>query len=174
VATKEKSQSSSLNYNWRNTIGDYSAICGVLAGFCVALIGVVFAGSLASTILYAGVTYGQISVLFLGITTVIFISSAELLLQAKSRDVFGCSSEYFDWLGTIYNPEKIAEIKTAATKELYRDYGFAKKFYNSAIFLLYFGLLFLIAPYSLAIAVIVFLTGVGFESWQFIKERKAH
>jgi hypothetical protein len=159
-----------LNYNWRNTLGDYASICGVLAGFCVALIGVVFAGSLASKTLFSNLSYGQLSVLFLGITAVLFISSAELLLQGKARDIFGCPNEYFEWLRTIYDENQIAKIKTAANDELTENYQLAKKFYNSAIILLYFGLLFLIAPYNLIIAAIVFLVGFGFEVWQLTKD----
>ena len=170
MATEKSTPTSNLNYNWRNTLGDYAAICGILAGFCVALIGVVFAGSLASKTLLSSLSYGQLSVLFLGITAVLFISSAELLLQGKAHDIFGCPNEYFEWLKTIYDEDQLARIKTAANDELTQNYELAKKFYNSAIILLYFGLLFLISPYNQIIAIIVFLVGFGFEVWQWTKD----
>jgi len=50
----------SEHYNWRNTLRDFARISGVLAGFCVAFIGLVLGWSLASERLFGNITFGNI------------------------------------------------------------------------------------------------------------------
>jgi hypothetical protein len=37
----------SRGYNWRNTLTDFASVSGVLAGFCVAFIGLILGWSIA-------------------------------------------------------------------------------------------------------------------------------
>jgi len=71
-----------MAYNWRGSLGDYAQISGVLAGFCFALIVFVLGWNVASTPICGAVTYGDVSVLLIGIASVLFIASMEFFMTA--------------------------------------------------------------------------------------------
>ena len=70
--------------NWRNTLTDYASVSGVLAGFCVAFIGIVLGWSVADTNILGVVTYGNISVLLFGISVCLFIAARARSIQQKN------------------------------------------------------------------------------------------
>ena len=156
----------STGYNWRNTLTHYASISGVLAGFCVAFIGIVLGWSVADTEIYEGITYGQIAVLLFGISTGLFVSSSEFFLHAKNFDIFELSEDYRDWLQTGFPNEDWDKIWIDNTKECRANEKYGRLCYNLAIFVLFIGLFFAIAPYSLGIAVIVSGFGIILELWQ--------
>ena len=160
----------SSHYNWRNTLRDFARNSGLLAGFCVTFIGIVLGWSLADEILFGDMTFGNISVLFLGFSAVLFISAYELLLHAKNYDVFEWSKDYRAWLlegMPEKNWEKIMDESNRKIRVLYR-YG--ALCYNVAIFMLYVGLFLTLAPYNPIIALPIFILGITIQLFQNKKE----
>jgi len=156
-------------YNWRNTLTNYASISGVLGGFCVAFIGIVLGWSVANTLIWREVTFGHVAVLLFGISTGLFISSSEFFLHGKNFDIFDLTEEYRDWLQkgfpTIdWNKTWEDSHKKCQTHEKYGRYC-----YNVAIFNLFLGLFFVIAPYNVLVAIIVSGLGVILESLQLKK-----
>ena len=91
-------------YNWRNTLTEYAAKSGLLAGFSVVAITLILGGSLAEFSIFFGVTFSHISICFFGISTSLFITSAELFLRAKSFDHYEIPKRYLE---KIEKSEKI-------------------------------------------------------------------
>ncbi len=158
-------------YNWRNTLTHYAAIAGVMAGFCVTFIALILGGSIADVEIYPqGFTFGQISILFFGISTGLFISASEIFLHGKGYDVFSIPQPYCELLKEDCEIDNIkwADFEDEQTKKcrFYEKYG--RFLYNIAIFSLFCGLFFAIAPFSLLIAVIISIFGIVLEIWQFL------
>jgi hypothetical protein len=157
-----------MNYNWRNTLSDFASVAGVLGGFSVALIGVVLGWSLSSTEFLLSIPFGHFSVLFFGLSTVLFVSASQLLLHAKSHDVFSCTDKYLEGLQEESQVDWESNFKEA-NKEMGKYYAYGRVCYNSGIFALYLGILFLVAPYNVYIALSTFIFGIILEFWQIKK-----
>jgi len=159
----------STGYNWRATLTEFAAISGVLAGFSVTFIAVVLGGPVADIeICGKGMTFGQISVLMFGISTAFFITSAELFLHAKEFDVFSIPEPYRKLLkeDCEQRKEDWAEFEDKQTKQCKQSERLGRYCYNIAIFMIFIGLLFVIAPYNITIAIIVSGIGMLLEIWQ--------
>jgi hypothetical protein len=157
----------SRGYNWRSTLTDFASISGTLAGFNIAFIGLILGWSIADVYIYQGITFGNIAILFFGLTTVLFIAAAEFFLHAKNFDIFDLTSEYRDWLTKGLPKENWNNIWIESTKKARLNESYARWCYNIAIFLMFVGLLFAIFPYSYLIAIVVSSIGLLFEIWQF-------
>ena len=161
-------------YNWRQTLAHFAAISGVLAGFCVTFIALILGGPVADyEICTTRVTFGQTAVLLFGVSTGLFVCAAELFLLSKEYDVFDLSEPYRQFLKENIVGEKKEEWKRfedETTERCRQNEKLGRYFYNSAIFIVFFGLLFAIAPYNAVIAIIVFLLGIILESWQMIRK----
>jgi hypothetical protein len=161
----------STGYNWRNTLTNFASISGVLAGFCVAFIGIVLGWEVANAPIYREITFGHVAVLLFGISTGLFICSAELFLHAKEYDVFSIPEPYRKLLkeDKEQRKEDWAEFEDEQTKQCRRSERLGRYCYNIAIFLIFIGLLFVIAPYNIAIAIIVSGLGILLEIWQVVR-----
>lgn len=162
----------STGYNWRNTLTHFAAISGVLAGFCVTFIALILSGPIADIeICTSGVTFGQISVLLFGISTGLFICAAELFLYAKEFDIFGVPKPYRELLKEDCELKKKdwAEFEDEQTEQCRHNERLGRRCYNSAIFIIFGGLFFAIAPYNLLIAIVVSGLGILLESWQILR-----
>lgn len=157
----------SRGYNWRNTLTDFAAISGTLAGFSIAFIGLILGWSIADVEIYQSVTFGNIATLFFGLTTTLFIVASEFFLHSKSFDIFNLTTEYRDWLTKGFPNENWSEIWVDSTKKARNNECYGRWCYNFAIFLMFIGLFFAIFPYNYVIAVIVSAIGLFFEVWQF-------
>ena len=154
--------------NWRNTLLQYASISGVLAGFCVTFIGIVLGWSVAETAFYDAITYGNICVLFFGVSAGLFISSAEFFLLAKSLDVFDLAKKYEEWLQRDCEDkgEDWHNVRNISHENCRRNEKYGRFCYNASIFIMFFGLGFAIAPYNPSIAIIVTALGVLLQSLQ--------
>lgn len=158
-----------MGYNWRETLTEFASISGVLAGFCVAFIALILSGPIADIGIGAtGVTFGQIAVLLFGISTGLFIGATEFFLHAKEFDVFSIPEPYRQRLKEHCELEKEdwTEFEDEETKLCRKNEQTGRRFYNVAIFIIFGGLLFAIAPYNLLIAILVSGFGILLESWQ--------
>jgi hypothetical protein len=144
-------------------------VAGILAGFSVALIGVVLGWSLSNTEFLFSIPFGHFSVLFFGLSTVLFVSASELLLHAKSHDVFSCTDKYLEGLQKESQEVDWESNFKEADRKMSKYYDYGKVCYDSGIFTMYFGTLFLVAPYNVYIALSIFILGVVLESWQVKK-----
>jgi len=162
----------STGYNWRSTLTHFAAISGVLAGFCVTFIALILGVPVADIeICTSGVTFGQVAVLLFGISTGLFICAAELFLHAKEFDVFSIPKSYRKLLkeDCEMKKEDWAEFEDEQTEQCRHNERLGRRCYNSAIFIIFGGLLFAIAPYNLPIAILVSGLGILLESWQILR-----
>lgn len=163
----------SAAYNWRNTLTEFASISGVLAGFCVAFIGLIIGRSIADIQVYQQLTFGHMAVLFFGAATSLFISASELFLHAKSFDIFGLTEDYRKWL-TKGPPETDWDMMwQVSSQSVKTNEKYGRWSYNLAIFLLFIGLFFAIAPYNIVVALSVSAVGIVLESWQFIRGKES-
>jgi hypothetical protein len=165
-----KEENNKVNYNWRNTLGDYASLNGVLAGFSVTLIGAVLGWSLANTPAIFEVTFGQLSTLFLGIATILYITAAQFTITAKAHDLTACSERHLRWIANG-NEEVLTKIFDNALEKIGRYYFKARNLSNIAIVIFYLGICFLIFPYNNFASITIFVLGSGFEIYQFIEEK---
>jgi hypothetical protein len=162
----------STGYNWRNTLADFASISGVLAGFSVAFIALILGGPVADFgICTSGVTFGQVAVLLFGISAGLFISATELFLHAKESDVFSIPEPYLKLLRENCQLKKKdwAEFEDEQTERCRHNEQLGRRCYNVAIFIIFGGLFFAIAPYNLPIATLVSGIGIILESWQLLR-----
>ena len=157
----------SRGYNWRSTLTDFAAISGTLAGFSIALIGLILGWSIADVQLYQNVSFGNIATLFFGLASSLFIVASEFFLHAKSFDVFDLTTEYRDWLTMGLPNENWNNVWIESTKKARLNESYGRWCYNFAIFLMFIGLFFAIFPYNSVIAILVSAIGLFFEIWQF-------
>lgn len=158
-------------YNWRSTLSDFASTSGILAGFCVTFIALILSGPVANTGIYTtGVTFGQVAILLFGFSAGLFIGAAELLLHAKEFDVFSIPEQYLKLLKEDCELKKKdwAEFEDEQTKVCRHNEQLGRRCYNVAIFIIFGGLFFAIAPYNLPIAAMVSGIGIVLESWQFL------
>ena len=159
----------SRGYNWRNTLTHYASVCGTIAGFCVAFIGIILGWSLADVKIYADISFGYIAVFFFGISTVLFVSASEFFLHSKNYDVFELSEEYRDWLARGFPDKDWDRIWEEQTIKCRVNEKYGRYCYNFGLFMLFFGLLFVIYPYNVLIAFIISSLGIVLQLLQFWK-----
>ena len=157
-------------YNWRNTLTDYAAISGVLAGFSITFIALILGGTFQD-ITFFGLSFGLLSVLLFGCAATFFISAAELFLTAKTYYIFDIPEVYYKELIDHLSKKLNRTEKNTKKEQLdkcrhYEKYG--RILYNTSIFLLSVGLFFIIAPYNIIIAIIVFCLGILLQLYQIL------
>ena len=172
-------------HNWRNTLGDFAGISGVLAGFCFSLIVFILGSSLGDTrfpcgsiweqvTIPCGATWGQVAVLVAGVSSALFVASAEFFLTAKAYDVWSIPKELGDALRGGFADknqdwDKIGEYSDKMC-ELYLERG--RRCYNIGIFVIFGAVWFIVSPYNIIISSIVYLTGTGLEVYQVLTRPK--
>jgi hypothetical protein len=155
-------------YNWRDTLGDFAAVSGVLAGFTLAFVVFILGWSVATTPLVDGITWANVGVLFNGISAALFIAASELFLGAKENNVWALPDRYEKQLADGFKGEG-KDWQTIRAENLekcvqYEEWG--RKCYNVAIFLMFLALFFVIGPSSIPIAIFVSALGIGLELFQ--------
>lgn len=158
-------------FNWRTTLSNFASISGVLAGFCVTFIALILGGQLRDfEICTSGVTSTQMTVLLFGVSSGLFICAMEFFLHAKEFDVFSVPKPYLKLLREGCEEEKRdwAEFEDEQTKYCRKNERIGRHFYNIAIFLMFIGLFFAIAPYNIIIALIAGGLGMILELWQIL------
>ncbi len=160
-----KTKPTVVGYNWRNTLSDYAARSGILGGFSVTLITIIFSANTAAASLYGPIRWGDLSALLLGLASFLFISAMDLFLQAKDSDMWGLPVEYCkqleknaaDWPGTWK-----ANLDNCDGKEKYARFA-----YNGALSIMFVGLFFVMGPYNIWVALVLLLFGfiLIFVSW---------
>lgn len=158
-------------YNWRNTLSNFASISGILAGFCITFIALTLSGQINDIeICTSGLTFSQITILLFGISGGLFICATEFFLHAKEFDVFSVPKPYRKLLKDDCEEKKKdwAEFEDEQTKHCRRNERVGRYCYNISIFLIFIGLIFAIAPYSIAISFIVGSLGISLELWQIL------
>jgi tetrahydromethanopterin S-methyltransferase subunit E len=157
-----------VGFNWQGTLADYAQTSGVLAGFCLALIVFVLGWNVANAPLCDGITYGQISVCLIGIALGLYVAATEFFLTAKGFDLWTLPDEYRK---TLIKKSRVGDMQWLEARETID--GFSRTYnaygticYNVAMFLVFFGMLFIVAPFSLTIASLITAFGVGLEILQ--------
>lgn len=162
----------SAGYNWRNTLSDFAAVSGVLAGFSVTFIALILAGSVADTEIFgSNITFGQLASLLFGFSAGLFVCSTEFFLHAKEFDIFSVPERYIDLLKDDCKMRNqvwtnFEDKQTNACRSHERK---GRMSYNIAVFVVFFGLFFALAPYNLAISVIVAGFGITLELIQLTR-----
>lgn len=162
----------SAGHNWGGVLTDFAAVSGILAGFSVTFIALIMGGKVADVELCtSGVTFGQISVLLFGISSMFFIFSSQRFLHAHEFNVWDLPDEYIRL--------NLNNMKTARPKEwddlLIKSDAFCRKYekegrysYDLSIFLMIGGLFFMIVPYSMVVAILVVVFGIILEASQYL------
>lgn len=114
------------------------------------------------------IRFGQVAVLFFGISTSLFIAASQFFLLAKDFDVFSIPPRYIDLLKDDCAIKKKNWIKfeDEQTKNCRIEEQKGRKFYNFAIFMMFGGLFFSIVTYNNIIAFLVAGLGIALEIWQ--------
>lgn len=161
----------SAGHNWGDVLTDFAAISGILAGFSVTFIALIMGGQVADVeICTSGVTFGQISVLLFGTSSMLLIFASQRFLHAHEFNAWDLPDEYIRLC--------LGDMKTARPKEwdalLLKGDASSRKYeregrysYDLAIFLMIGGLFFMIIPYSMVIAILVFVLGIILEVIQY-------
>lgn len=161
----------SAGHNWGEVLTDFAAISGILAGFSVTFIALIMGGKVADVELCtSGVTFGQISVLLFGTSSMLFIFASQRFLQAHEFNAWDLPDEYIrlclDNMKTARPNEwdKFLLKSDVSCRKYEREGGHS---YDLAIFLMIGGLFFMIVPYSLVVAIPVVVLGIIFEVYQY-------
>jgi hypothetical protein len=157
-------------YNWRDTLGDFAALSGVLAGFTLALVVFILGWSIADQPLYSGITYGHVGVLLNGISSALFIAASEFLLMSKEHNVWALPDKYEEHLNEIFRDW--GKIKTENLDRCLHYERRGRYCYNLGIYLIFVALLFVIGPYNLLIGLVVSGLGIGLEIYQMTHNPK--
>lgn len=117
------------------------------------------------------VTFGQVAVLLFGFSTSLFICASEFLMQANEFDVFSIPESYRKLLkdDCKRRQEDWTKFEDGQTEKCRHNERIGRRFYNSAIFTIFIGLFFAIAPYNETTAVMVSAVGIILESWQLLR-----
>lgn len=161
--------SRTIGYNWRNTLSDFASIAGILAGFCVAFVGIILGWSVANTPIYSTLTWGNIAVVLVGISAALFITASQMFLRAKDSNMWNLPERYEQFLKKDFKVEgkNWEKIRAENLDNCKRCEMYGRHFYNAALIFMFVGLGFLIAPYSYVIAVIVAGLGILLEFLQW-------
>jgi hypothetical protein len=157
----------SRGYNWRNTLVNFASISAVLAGFCVAFIGLILRWSVIDVKISEQLTFGNMAVLFFGISTGLFITASEYFLHSKNFDVFDLTEDYREWLQHGFPEKNWDDVWKESTTKMLATESHGRLCYNLAIFIMFIGLFFAIVPYHLVIAAMVSVFGILLELSQF-------
>jgi hypothetical protein len=157
-------------YNWRNVLGDFAAISGVLAGFTIAMVVFILGWSVADTPLLWGVTWANVGVLLNGAASGLFIAASEFFLSSKEFDAWALPQRYEDDLERRFKQQgqDWAKIKEDNLMKCGRNEGHGRYCYNLAIFLMFLSLFFVIGPYNVYVATIVSGLGIALEAYQWL------
>jgi hypothetical protein len=158
-----------IGYNWRSTLSEFSRTAGLLAGFCITFVALVLGGKVADVpIDNTPLRFGQLTVLFFGLSISLFVASSQMLLQAKTFDVFSIPERYVKLLqgDCLMRNEEWADFEDRQTMKCRRKEEWGRRLYNLGVFLVFFGLFFAIAPYNYLIAFLISGLGIAFEIWQ--------
>jgi hypothetical protein len=163
----------SAGHNWLDGLAHFADISGILAGFSVAFIALIMGGQVANVgICTSGVTFGQLSVLLFGSSSIFFIFASQRFLHAHEYNVWDLPEEYIrltlDDLKSA-QPKKWDEflLENDSTCRKYEKEG--RYSYDFAILLMIGGLFFMIVPYSLVAAILVFTLGALLETLQYLR-----
>ncbi|MGP8068995.1 MAG: hypothetical protein ACLP5V_03810 [Candidatus Bathyarchaeia archaeon] len=158
-----------MAYNWRGNLGDYAQTSGVLAGFCFALIVFVLGWNVASTRICGALTYGEVSVLLIGIASVLFIASMEFFMTAKEFDLWSLPERWHKYIVNNMDRSEWSEKQKAGSEQCRNYEKLGRHSYNVAMLLVFSGFFFVIAPFNFAIAIVVSGLGLCLELMQFVK-----
>jgi len=111
----------------------------VLAGFCFTLIVFVLGWNVANTSICGYVTYGQISVLLVGVASVLLIASMEFFLAAKGFDTWSLSDRWHDYLVETLGKTEWDKKQTTDQKQCRNYERLGRHLYNLAMFLIFAG-----------------------------------
>jgi len=146
-------------------------MCGGLAGFAFALIGLLLLGQYGNeSIGFGSLTFGQIAISLDGISAALFIGAAEFFFHAIEFDVYSLppSPSYPESVTKILkNPE--SEYIKKQNELLHFNYTIASILYNIAIMALFSGLLFAMWPFNPWIAAIITGFGILVEGLQVVR-----
>lgn len=155
-------------YNWRNTLSDQAATSGILAGFSVSLIALTIGGSIADIFIHGfEITFGQLAVLFFGLSTGLFVAASELFLSAKTYDIYNIPEKYLDKIEQDKTIDK--DWKKKHINHSRKDFKHGRQCFNTAVFILFGGIFFTVTPYNFYIALIVSIFGIALEIWQMFR-----
>ncbi len=158
--------------NWRNTLSDFAATSGILAGFSIAFVTIVISSDVGGRTLFWTIRWGDVAVLVLGLTSATFIAATELYLRAKSFDPWDLPERYEDymkgrdWKGSPEWNEEWEDVRKDQLESCKHFQRYAQDTYNTSIFLLFIGLFFVIGSYDIVAAALVSLTGIALEIFQ--------
>jgi hypothetical protein len=108
-------------------------------------------------------------VLLFGVSTALFIAAAEYFLEAKEFDIYSIPDRYLHLFEEEdADKEKWKKRQDLQTTSLRRREKRGRVFYDIAIFAVFIGLWFAIAPYSIVIAFIVAGVGIVLEMSQYV------
>jgi hypothetical protein len=160
----------SNGHNWRNTLSSFASISAVLAGFCITFMALIVGNRVADVSVFeSGLTYGQVAVLFFGISSSFFISAAELFLYAKENDIDEVPERSKELLRKKIERqgEEWLKFEDRTIERCQNSEKWGRRFYNFAIFVISFGLFSTLAPFSKEVAVAIFLLWVALQFWQY-------
>lgn len=157
-------------YNWRNVLGDFAAISGVLAGFTIALVVFILGWSVADTPLLQNVTWANIGVLLSGAASGLFIAASQFFLSSREFDAWALPERYENDLERRFKEQgqDWAKIKEDSLTKCGKQEIYGRHCYNLAIFLMFLSLFFVVGPYNLYVATIVSGLGIALEAYQWL------
>lgn len=164
-------------YNWRTTLVEFTRLAGVLSGFCATFIALILGGRIADVAINnSAVTFGQISVLFFGISCALLISAAEFFIKAKDFDVFSIPERYKELLKADckLKGQKWDDFEDAQTNRCRANEKLGRHCYNLGIFGIFIGLISAIVSYNTAIGIIVGGSGILFQILQMVGTRRTN
>ena len=135
-----------------------------MAGLSIAFITIIVSTSVANATLYAPVRWGDVAIALLGLSSVFYVAAADFFLRAKEFNLYDLPDEYrkhleaktIDW-GTLLKQ---------SDDSMRKHEGYGRQSYNAALLLMFTGLLFVIGPYNLVVAIIVSGSGWLYEAFQ--------
>lgn len=154
--------------NWRNTLGNATAVSGILAGFAIAFVGLILQSQKDLTLLtitnFSGgfvLSANMIGLFVSSISVMLFIASLELSLEAKTYDVWALPKEYDEFLSSGFKEIKESWLRTRAEQDgLCRRYtDLSRHLYNLGVFSIFLALGFAILPHSLSIGIAAAVIG---------------
>lgn len=155
-------------YNWRNTLGDATAVSGILAGFAIAFVGLILQSQKDRTLLTITNPSGDFNLsanligLFLSsISATLFIASFEFSLEAKTFDVWALPKEYEKLLSSGFEEmnESWPQIRDKQDALCRKYSNNSRHLYNLGIFSIFSALGFAILPYSFSIGITAAVIG---------------
>jgi hypothetical protein len=112
------------------------------------------------------VTIGQLSVMILGLASVLYIAAMGFFLSAKAYDFWSLPDKYYSFLEkNLHN----WTANQATWNETCRAYEKAGRWaYNISMTLLFLGLALITSSYNFTLAVLIFALGICLEFAQLV------